>query len=163
MRTQSISLLFFVIGYVLCQPPMGGQQQPQDPPFLQGASDSVKSSFRALFENTDNFTEKQMDDKVNAWIAQQSTTIQNQYKQFQQQMKQMKQQAQQAHQRAVQTLSSGAKQADADLIKITDNANLTPAQKNQQISDYISKLQKSNPSVAAEIQQLMQQAPQMMF
>ncbi|CAJ0566837.1 unnamed protein product, partial [Mesorhabditis spiculigera] len=155
IRQCVVALLALVALNVVIAQQQGGQQG-QDPPFLQGASDSVKSSFRTLFQNSESMTEKQMDDKVNAWVGQQSQSIQSAYKQFKQQMDQMKAQAKQQHQQAVQGLSAAAKKADQDLTQITDNTSLTMADKNKQIGAYLQNLQRTNPSAAQEIQRVMQ-------
>ncbi|KAL3994999.1 hypothetical protein ACH3XW_23995 [Acanthocheilonema viteae] len=135
------------------QPQLQQQQQFPVPPFLIGASPKVISEFQQLINSGRQRTDREMEQAVESWIAQQSQKIQVSFQKFKQQALNALQQAEAQHQASAAKLSPEARRVDAQLSSIAKSVSLTPMQKQEQIDMIISKLPEN---VKQELQRAIQ-------
>ncbi|VDN55520.1 unnamed protein product [Dracunculus medinensis] len=103
------------------------------PPFLKGAPQSTIKEFETILQNGQSQTDQQLDANINAWIAKQTSAIQNAYRTFMAQIRTAQQQAEQARRTMLAKFSADARAADAQLTKIAEDPRLTGEQKQAKI------------------------------
>ncbi|VDO81349.1 unnamed protein product, partial [Onchocerca flexuosa] len=110
------------------------------PPFLIGAPPNVTNDFLQLLATAPYRTDKQMEETIEKWIARQTVSIQDAYKQFKKLALEALAKAEAEHDKIIAKLSREAKVADARLIAVTKNSTLTGLQKQMQIQMIIDGL-----------------------
>uniref|UniRef100_A0A915PUM1 SXP/RAL-2 family protein Ani s 5-like cation-binding domain-containing protein n=1 Tax=Setaria digitata TaxID=48799 RepID=A0A915PUM1_9BILA len=130
------SIIFLAIG--LLAGVIG--QQPEVPPFLVGAPESVVRDFFDLLRKDETKTDPQTEADIEAFVAKLGGDYKRRFDKFKEEVKQGRVEYEKIHQTAIAKFSPAAREADARMSAIADNPNLTIQEKTKQIQTIMNSL-----------------------